>query len=104
MQTCPKCNERGLSSVHIVFMVHDERIRCSKCGVCLVIPKAKKNVIVGIEYTLLLLSVAASIYFQTLIISVFVILFLAILRAIMLPNMAVAATKRPLNRLRKYRR
>lgn len=103
MHRCPNCNERGLSSIGVVFMVHDERVVCQQCGTAFTLPKSKKNAIVGAEYTLLLLSVALSIYLKSLWPTGGLLLVFAIVRAIIVPKMAVAQ-KTVINRLRKYRK
>ena len=84
-------------------MVHDERVVCRQCGTAFVLPKSKKNAIVGFEYTLLLLSVALSIYLQSLWPTGGLLLVFAVVRAIIVPKLATPQQK-VINRLRKYRR
>lgn len=103
MHTCPNCQQRGLSTIGVIFMIHDERISCNKCGTSFTIPKSRKSLVVGIEYVLLLASVALSIKLKSLWPCGVLLLALALARAYVLPKMAVKHT-RVLNRLRKYRK
>ena len=103
MHRCPNCQQKGLSSIGVIFMVHDERVVCRECGTAFVLPKSKKNAIVGSEYTLLLLSVALSIYLKSLWPTGGLLIVFAVVRAIIVPKMATPQ-KKVINRLRKYRR
>ncbi len=103
MHTCPNCLQRGLSSLGVIFMIHDERVVCKHCGTGFTVPKARKSLVIGIEYVLLLASVAISLKLRTLWPSGLLLLGLAFARALILPRIAVKH-KRVLNRLRKYRR
>ena len=87
----------------MIFMVHDERVVCRECGTAFMVPKSKKNAIVGLEYTLLLLSVAASLYVKSLWPTGGLLVVFAIVRAIIVPKVASPHTK-VINRLRKYRK
>ncbi len=84
-------------------MIHDERVVCRECGTVFTIPKSRKSLVIGIEYTLLLASVALSLFLKTLLPCGILLVALAIVRAVLLPKMAVEH-KLSLNRLRKYRR
>lgn len=84
-------------------MIHDERVVCRDCGTAYTIPKSRKSLVIGIEYVLLLASVALSLKLHSLWPSAVLLICLAIARAIIFPKIAVKH-KRVLNRLRKYRR
>ncbi len=103
MLRCPSCQQRGLGLFGVIFMVHDERVVCHHCGTAFTIPKSRKSLIVGLEYLLLLASVVISIKLRSLWPSATLLIVLAVVRALLIPGMAVEK-KRELNRLRKYRR
>jgi len=103
MIVCSNCQKRGLSLVGVIFMIHDERVVCSECGTAFTIPKSRKSLVIGIEYVLLLGSIALSLSLKTLLPSGVLLLVLAITRSVLLPKMAVEH-KLTLNRLKKYRR
>ncbi len=102
-RTCPNCKQRGLSSIGVIFIIHDERVCCDKCGTCFTVPKSRKSLVVGIEYVLLLASVAWSIHVRSMWPIGALLVALAAVRAYLLPKMAVEH-KRVLNRFRKYRK
>ena len=104
MHRCPNCKERGLSTIGVIFMVHDERVIWQECGTAFVVPKSKKNTIIGTEYTLLLLSVALSIYLKTLWPTGGLLIVFAIVRAMVIPKIAIPQKQKAINRLRRYRR
>lgn len=103
MHTCPNCQQRGLSTIAVIFMIHDERISCEKCGSSFTIPKNRRSLVIGLEYAFLLASVALSIQVRSLLPSGILLVLIAVARSFILPKMAVEH-KRTLNRLRKYRR
>lgn len=103
MQKCPTCSQRGLSVVGVIFMIHDERVTCEKCGTSFTIPKSRKSLVIGLEYTFILMSVAASLMVKNMAPLGVVLILIAIARYFVLPQMAVEH-KREINRLRKYRR
>jgi len=84
MHTCPNCQQRGLSSIGVIFMIHDERVVCKHCGTGFTIPKSRKSLVIGIEYVLLLASVALSIKLRSLWPSAVLLVCLAVVRAIIL--------------------
>ena len=66
MQKCPTCSQRGLSILGVIFMIHDERVTCEKCGTSFTIPKSRKSLVIGLEYTFILVSVAASLMIKNM--------------------------------------
>jgi len=84
-------------------MIHDERISCTECGSSFTIPKSRRSLVIGLEYVMLLGSVALSIQMRSLLPTGLLLVLLAVVRYFILPKMMIEH-KRTLNRLRKFRR